>query len=142
MLYISHSIYLLPEERNLLSKVRTSIHTVGFSVPSNTKDLKTPLTEVFVKYIISTESTKRYPQIELIPEGYKITLDDLDDFTQVKEEENPSLFMTMKNAITKDGVVYPVRHQISIKDVSALERTTVCEQLARFLKSAPQPQKK
>jgi len=73
-IFVSHSVYLTPEERKLISSEPATIQTVGTSVPVYVKAHKTPLTEVFIRYVVSSEENIEKPQIELMPDGYKISL--------------------------------------------------------------------
>ena len=136
-LFISHSVYLTPEERKLLASQPTTLETVGISTPTNPKDLNKKLTEVFVRYLICTEIATDNKDIELMPDGYKISFPHYNDFKPIlnmHEEGSEWLMLHLENDIEHKGTKYHLHHQIIFKDVSVQERTTVCEQLGHFLK--------
>lgn len=137
-LIISHSVYLTPEERKILTREPTTIETVGISVPANTKDLTKKLTEVFVRYLITTEATES--DIELMPDGYRISFSHKMALKTIAHHEEGGadwLMFTLEKDIDHKGQPYHLIHQIILKDVSAQERTTVCDQLGHFLMEQP-----
>jgi len=137
-IFISHSVYLTPEERKILTQGPATIETVGISVPASTKDLNKKLTEVFVRYLITTEITDDKKSIELMPDGYKISFPHYNDFKSVADIEEGGvqwLMLTLETEVERKGVPYTLIHQIVFKDTSSQERTMFCEQLGEFLKS-------
>jgi len=50
----------------------------------------------------------------------------------IKDGGSEYMLLKIQNVISKNGIDYDVNHQIIIKDVSTLERTTLCEQLGLF----------
>jgi len=132
-MFVSHCVYLTPEERKILAKEPTTIETFGISVPMHTKEFDKALTEVFVKYLISTE-IEGSNQIELMSDGYKISFPDFNNCQSIRDINEGCSDWLMLNVMNKINDVV-VHHQVIFKDVSHLERTTVCSQLSGFLKS-------
>jgi hypothetical protein len=135
-LFISHSVYLTPEERKILATQPTTIETVGMSVPANPKDLNMKLTEVFVRYLITTETSDK--SIELMPDGYKISFPhhtELKPILNLNEGGSEWLLLQLESEVERKGIPLSLHHQIIFKDVSVQERTTICEQLGHFLQS-------
>lgn len=76
ILCISHNIFLEKEQRYSLYKGNT-IEVVGVSVPvwlHNKRETSEPGVEVFCKYILKCENKQFQKNIEIIDEGYEITL--------------------------------------------------------------------
>ncbi len=135
-LFVSHSVYLTPQERKLLTSGPTTIETIGITTPSN-KDLNEKLTEVFVRYLITTEIAGKDKEIELMPDGYKISFPHYTDFKPIAnmiEGGSEWLLLNLVSEVDRKGIPLTIYHQIIFMDVSVQERTTVSEHLADFLK--------
>ncbi len=135
-LFIAHSVYLTPEERKLLTKGPATIETVGMSVPISTRDFNKKITEVFVRYLITTETNEDAKNIELMPDGYKISFPHHTEFVSIANLEDGGvewLNLTLESEVQRKGIPYTLIHQIVFKDVSEQERTTVCDLLAQNL---------
>ncbi len=137
VLFVSHSVYLTPQERKLLTSGPVTIETIGISTPNNFKDLNQKLTEVFVRYFITTEVSGKNKEIELMPDGYKISFPHYTDFKPIAnmiEGGSEWLMLNLVSEIDRKGIPLTIYHQIVFMDVSVQERTTVSEHLASFLK--------
>ncbi len=139
-LFISHSIYLTPQERNALVKGPHSLETVGVSVAVRTDKTQEALTEVFCKYVV-TNDLKDKSQVELIPEGYKLHIDGFGNCAKLADVPDGgvgSLMLRAEGPLTIDGEEVDAVHQIVIKDVTDLQRSTLCNELAKALTPPPE----
>ena len=131
-LVISHSVFLTkPELKKLMSGAAT-VETTGISVPTQ-PNLDVKLTELLCKYVVTSEGEG--PKIELIDGGYKLYVGNAEDWSPVNEspEDTSWFFCEISKPITVNNVRFLGVHQVVIQDVDALERSTVCENLSRYL---------
>lgn len=77
ILCVSHNIFLTRDQIYDLYNQKTPIEVVGVSTPVwyyNKKETSEPAREVFCKYVIKCENKNFQKNIEILPEGYEITL--------------------------------------------------------------------
>lgn len=117
---ISHSIFLTKIELNNLSNEKTTIETVGISVPVVSGNYEKQ-TEVFCRYILTNEITG--PEVEIMEDGYKLYITD-----KIKE-----LYYEVETPISLNEKRLLALHQISIHDTNYLEQSTVCEKLEEYI---------
>ncbi len=135
-LVISHSVFLTAEEIQKLKDSKTVIKTVGITVPVKGDGVaNTKLTEVFCNYTITNKGEIEADDVELIADGYKLSIKDTTNWEPILDtpEDTSWVFFQVEQPLTFNDVQYLATHQILIQKVDDLERSTVCESLARYL---------
>lgn len=118
-LFINHTIYLTPEERKLLGSGPAVIEVIGVSGIQER--------EVFVRYFITNECDSL--KIEPMPDGYKLGFPSFQSCASLKNIKDGGSAWLHFNIVSQDII-----HQIILRDIFSLEQSTVCDQLACFLK--------
>lgn len=126
MLIITHHVYLTREQRYSLSKEKIEI--VGVSSPiwiKNNQWSKDSSHEVFSRYIIQFTTEPERNTIQIMNDGYLITLTNPmpSHLLDIKDGGSMSLILTHRNVYTDILPPCPVVHFLQIEDISFLEKT-------------------
>jgi hypothetical protein len=130
-LYISHSIFLTRQEIADLASP-TTIETVGFCVPVDESASDLQLSEIYCPYSITSHSTD---EIEEVEAGYHINISDTNKWVKAADAPDDITWFqfVIENVTTKNGERFFTTNQIVIQDISELERSVFCENLASYL---------
>jgi hypothetical protein len=134
ILFISHSVYLTPDERKMLGSGPSIIETQGISAAVTDKGDHISLREVLCKYTI-TNIDKPLADVELMTDGFKIYTGDFKKCKTILDTPEGSkwLHLRVNGEIMHEGVLYSTYHQIVFNDVTALERSMNLDALAKCL---------
>lgn len=125
-LIVTHHVYLTREQRYSLKE---KIDVVGISSPvwvdKNGQWNKEPPHEVFSRYIIQFSNQPEKNTIQIMNDGYLITLTSSmpTHLLDIKDGGSMSLILTHRNVYTDMLPPCPVVHFLQIEDMSVLETT-------------------
>lgn len=121
---VSHSMFLTEQQRQLLQE--ETVETIGACVPVRVRNGVTnePANEIFCKYKISPfTNDKKVVQTSM---GWELYLPEPRPLKNVKDEGSEFLSTVYHDIVLINETAYPVLHQITIADLSYLERNMHC----------------
>lgn len=134
VLFVSHSIYLSPEERKMLGSGPAIVEAKGISAAVTDKGDHVELTEVICHYHVSNID-KQEAAVEVSPDGFKVYTGDFSKCSGLLDTPEGAAWLSLRatNTLKFKGTEYLAYHQIVFKDSSSLEDSAVLDSLSTAL---------